>query len=499
MVTVKDSFKSYYTKSSPIIAYMLNKLCLKEGLRIFEPCAGDGVFIDSIVTRLNSVTIDAYELNIEAYTTLTSKSYPENVTLKLADTLTSEELYLYAQSGGIYDRIIANPPYGAWQSYERRKLLKKLYPELYVKETYSLFLYRCLQLLKDEGVLVFIVPDTFLNLHLHTPLRKYLLNHAKIIEIALIPSNFFPGVNFGYANLAIVTLQKNYNREECLSHYISVLKDFSHVEDLELTRNIANRIWIQQKKVYQNLNHSLFVSDTSVIELLNNTNCRVGDVADCVTGFYSGNDTRYLRPLNFRVKNSKNYPELGQNLVSQDFLHEENLLEGLEGEQVFIPIVKGGGAKYWKSDQWFVDWSKEALTQYKTSKKARFQNSSYYFKLGIGVPMVSSKQITSTIIEEKIFDQSIVGVFPKDSGLLYYLLAFFNSSTCNKLIRTINPSANNPANYIKKIPLKLPSPDLLFEINKKVQEIIIALKLSENTKLEQINSLDKLIKEVYGF
>lgn len=64
--------------------------------------------------------------------------------------------------------------------------------------------------------------------------------------------------------------------------------------------------------------------------------------------------------------------------------------------------------------------------------------------------MVSSSSITGALIDNRLFDQSIVGVFPKDESLLLYILAFFNSPTCNKLIKTINPSANNPSNYIKK-------------------------------------------------
>ena len=41
---------------------------------------------------------------------------------------------------------------------------KKLYPNSYVKETYSLFLELCLRLLKPNGILTFILPDTFMSL-----------------------------------------------------------------------------------------------------------------------------------------------------------------------------------------------------------------------------------------------------------------------------------------------------------------------------------------------
>jgi len=60
--------------------------------------------------------------------------------------------------------------------------------------------------------------------------------------------------------------------------------------------------------------------------------------------------------------------------------------------------------------------------------------------------------------------------------LLNYLLAFFNSSTCNKLIRVINPSANNPANYIKKIPFVYPTVMMLEEIIGIVNSIIASIK-----------------------
>jgi len=90
--------------------------------------------------------------------------------------------------------------------------------------------------------------------------------------------------------------------------------------------------------------------------------------------------------------------------------------------------------------------------------------------------MVSSSQVTASLMEKKLFDQSIVGVFPTDEKWIYYLLAFFNSPTCTKLLRTINPSANNSANYVKKIPFLAPSDEILSVIDRKVKEIISDLK-----------------------
>lgn len=139
------------------------------------------------------------------------------------------------------------------------------------------------------------------------------------------------------------------------------------------------------------------------------------------------------------------------------------------------------------------------MRYYKVNKKARFQNSSYYFSYGIAVPMVSSSCITAALIENRLFDQSIVGIFPKDTDLTPYLLAYFNSPTCNQLIRTINPTANNPANYLKKIPFKRPDDSLLSYINTKVNLIITSLKAGDKLNTEYQSQLNAAIAEQYGF
>lgn len=502
---MEEIYKSYYTKSDPIVRYMVKKLSVLSGMRVFEPCAGDGVFIDALNSIIPNLSIDIYELNPKAVELLREK-YGSNTNVRInhGDTLTSQELILFSSAGGIYDRIIANPPYGGWLDYEKRKYLKKLFPSLYVKETYTLFLFRCAQLLRDDGILVFIIPDTFLSLHMHTKLREYLLTNTKVKEICLFPSSFFPGVNFGYSNLCIITLQKCVDRKKCLNNEIRVIlgpKGVAELADLEEAVREHHRIFmLKQSEVYENIAHSLFISeDPEVTHLINHSTTRIGDIADCVTGFYSGNDKRYLHPISEQIKNARKYTVLNTSLICDDYASKEDILDGIKGHKRFIPIVKGGGIKYFKPDIWYMDWGVEAVKDYKTNKKARFQNAQYYFKYGIGIPMVSSSQITATLIENKLFDQSIVGIFPRHQEYIHYLLAFFNSPTCNQLIRTINPTANNPANYIKKIPFVPPSEKKLKQIDKITQEIVCFLKDGQGYPVSHELALNDLIGTTYGF
>jgi hypothetical protein len=103
---------------------------------------------------------------------------------------------------------------------------------------------------------------------------------------------------------------------------------------------------------------------------------------------------------------------------------------------------------------WAVDWGTAAISHYKDDGKARFQNSDYYFREGIGVPMVTSTRINAFLLGRRVFDQSVVGIFPRRREWLFPLLVLLNSDYATRLLKeAINPTANNSANYLKKLPL----------------------------------------------
>lgn len=495
-------YQSFYTKSTPIVQYMVNKLQLEEDDKIFEPCGGDGEFINPILQDNKHALIDVFELNPSAVEVLNAKFGTfESVKINLGDTLLDERLIICSRQGGEYDKIIANPPYGGWQNDDKKLILKRVFPKLYVKETYGLFLYRCIELLKQDGILTFIIPDTFLNLHMHKALRNKILSKTKIIELALFPSSFFPGVNFGYANLSIITLKKSNSVDDCLVNEFDVLMNFEDVNQLSVgNQDKLTRLRFSQLEIMSNPDFAFLISDNpKIAKAINTIETKIGDIAKCVTGFYSGDDKRFLRVLNKEIKNSKNYETVSANCIAQVTGNEPNILDGLEGPEECIPIVKGGNIKYLKPETWFMTWTKEAVQHFKKDKRARFQNPRFYFQYGIGVPMISSSSITASLINHSLFDQSIVGIFPDDTKLVYYILAFFNSPTCNILIRTINPSANNPSNYIKKIPFIYPSKEELEAVNQKVEQILSSIKSTAGYDKRTEHQIHSIFHKQYGF
>ena len=518
---MKDTFCSYYTNSKDITAYMVAKLGINDYDTILEPSAGEGIFIDEVLEVNKTVQIDALDINSEAIAVL-KKKYENNdaVVVRETDTLLDEQLDLYSSSqlwlkqtdtlfdsdldmfsalGGHYSKVIGNPPYGAWQDYEKRDALKKKFAGHYVKETYSLFLLRCISVLRMHGRLSFIIPDTYLFLNMHSRLRELIFNNTKIDEVIIFPSKFFPGVSFGYSNLSIITLERC-SRHEALNNTFKIIQGFKSpsefaalLEPHDVYPDHLQVFRLKQQDILSNEQCKVILGESELLSLLSTCPQRLGDVADVVTGFYTGDNLRFIKAAHKDIKGSKSY-----SIIEPNQVHDCTSLYGISHvEEGYIPYIKSAPkCRYFKQpDEWFVRWDKETIEFYNSNKKSRFQNSSFYFKTGIGIPMVKSRTIRAFLMSNRVFDQSIVGVFPKDPSTLFYLLALMNSDVINDLLHVINPTANNSANYIKQLPYIKPTNDLFTKVTVKVQEL---LSCEETENYAQADSLHKEINSIIG-
>ncbi len=487
----RDVYRSFYTSDNGLVSYMVRLLDPENGDLCLEPSAGSGFFIDGLLATDKKLRIRAIDLSANAVAALKAKyGHDDNIEILNQDFLLS--------SGGLFDdaltfeRIIANPPFGGWQEYKKRISLKVIFPDLYVRETYGLFVAQSLNRLSPNGRAVFILPETFLYLHLQKGLRRRILARHTINSIDIFPSAVFPGVNFGYAKLCIISID---NRRPAPDHIVKIRQ----CENLgELVSNAGRHYEIGQTSVLQRQEFTFPLNGHSPdTKLIDEATLCLGDVADCVTGIYTGADGKFLRRSHNNTRGIEKYRVIDlQKTVSHTNFYPN--LKGFQNEKCFLPILKGGGIPYLKPVLWFIDWSADAVQDYKTNSKARFQNSDYYFRRGIGFPMVSSGRATASVIQDSwLFDQSVVGIFPKESKLFGFLLAFLNSSICWRLLRQINPSTNNSAKYLRRLPIVLPSSDQLSWFNNIVLSYLRKLESDPQRDTEIECSLDKAISCLY--
>lgn len=130
----------------------------------------------------------------------------------------------------------------------------------------------------------------------------------------------------------------------------------------------------------------------------------LGDIAEVRTGFYSGNDRRWLRRMNAFVPRSKGYQDIDPEEVFISSNGSRPALEGIDDSRHFIPVMRGGAAALVKPTRWYVNWNTQAVQEFRRRGKnpARFQNSRFYFQQGIGVPMVASARLTAALIHIKV-------------------------------------------------------------------------------------------------
>ena len=361
---MRDRFCSYYTNSKDITAYMVSKLGIIDNDIILEPSAGEGIFIDEVLDTKKKIQIDALDINKDAITIL-KKKYEHNVAvvvretdalldeqldlysisqlwLKQTDTLFDEQLDIFSSLGGHYTKVIGNPPYGAWQDYEKREILKKKFVGHYVKETYSLFLLRCLSVLKMGGRLSFIIPDTYLFLNMHSRLRKLIFANTKIDEILIFPSKFFPGVNFGYSNLSIITLERS-EKESALENTFRVVQGFHSPDEFRLLteneKEYPEHLQIfsfKQRDLFENEHCRIILAEAKTSDLLFNSVQKLGDVADVVTGFYTGDNLRFIRAADKDVKGAKKYEVVDPHMV----VSCTSIYGFPDVEECYVPYIK---------------------------------------------------------------------------------------------------------------------------------------------------------------
>jgi hypothetical protein len=78
------------------------------------------------------------------------------------------------EKGG-FDVVIGNPPYGAKVSEDEKNIFKREYPFVGANDTYLFFIFRMIDLLKNNGALGVIIPNTWLLINSVKAVRKRIL------------------------------------------------------------------------------------------------------------------------------------------------------------------------------------------------------------------------------------------------------------------------------------------------------------------------------------
>jgi hypothetical protein len=91
---------------------------------------------------------------------------------------------LRANDTETYDVVVGNPPWGAELEGWSAQVLAKRFPDSgEERDSYALFVIRAWEMLRRDGILAFIVPNSWLTVDGYTSFRAWMLRHFEILEV----------------------------------------------------------------------------------------------------------------------------------------------------------------------------------------------------------------------------------------------------------------------------------------------------------------------------
>lgn len=152
----------------------------------------------------------------------------------------SNEGFKEILDNGGFDIIIGNPPYVILKEKNDGKKTIEYIDEIYEtasfkKNTYSIFFEMGLKLLKTNGFISYIIPDTILTYDAFEKIRKYFLNNTKIVEIIYFTKKVFDDAEVGRS--IIITLKKSKNDILSNGTSIKITKNSQTLKDKDYDTN----------------------------------------------------------------------------------------------------------------------------------------------------------------------------------------------------------------------------------------------------------------------
>jgi len=192
----KSKEGSYYTPQWLASKMAEEYLVPDRNYKILDPCCGTGQFLLSAAGIIHELQPDYNPQNIWGYDidSLAVKIARINLYLAFPGKQFSPNIYTrniifhftLGKKSGLekdFDLVLGNPPWGADLKFEQTNFLKDHYPIIASFESFSYFIFIALFLLKENGILSYILPEAIINIKTHKDIRGYILRNSHILKI----------------------------------------------------------------------------------------------------------------------------------------------------------------------------------------------------------------------------------------------------------------------------------------------------------------------------
>ncbi|MDI9335682.1 MAG: N-6 DNA methylase [Gammaproteobacteria bacterium] len=302
-LAVKHKFGQYFTPKL-VADFMIELADVSGQSKILEPSCGEGIFLELLQQKgFNGLT--AFEIDPALAKEYSCVKYESFVSAKIEEK---------------FDLIIGNPPYIRWKNLECElkqelsnspiwnKYFNSLCDYLYI------FILKSIELLNENGQLIFICPEYWMNTTHSIELRNYMVQNGYFEEIyhfnetPIFDKVTVSIVIFKFIKSKIrkekIKVSKFYANQKLTNETLYNLKNkipFKYAEFLSVSQFKLNERWILQsdtiREYLQVLEANCFKKNQDTLLNLFGDNKRefntIGDFCDIGNGLVSGLDKAF--------------------------------------------------------------------------------------------------------------------------------------------------------------------------------------------------------------
>jgi len=421
----KNKKGSYYTPDK-IIKTLLEPVNPDD--TFLDPCCGTGSFLLGAAERIKNPE-NLCGIDYDETACFIAKI---NLIMKYPDKVFNPKIYnydfltdYYKLKGLEFDIIATNPPWGALNKEEYAKAV----PEIWSGESFSYFIVQSEKLLKQSGKCCFVLPESILNVAVHSDIRDFILNRFNIKKLDCT-GRAFSGV---LSNVVLIYLDKNKTKSPVEIHTADGIK---HLDS----------------SVYENNENKKFsIMDNSDVRILNKIySAQYKTLKESMwgLGIVTGNNSKHIT----------NNPE--------------NVEEIFTGKQIYPYFVVRSG-KYIKYDR----------------KKFQQTAPDYIYRADekLVYKFISQKLVFAYDNEQRLFLNSANILIPEiETYTVKTALAFLNST----VFQYIYKNRFNELKILKSNLLQLPFPVLDSETGKTLENLVNKyLDLKDTEILKNIENI----------
>ncbi|TAE07778.1 MAG: hypothetical protein EAZ95_18030 [Bacteroidetes bacterium] len=409
-----------------------------ETVSVLDPACGSGAFLNQVLsffikefnwietlemsaigkkgkrgTYINTIldnNIFGVDLNQESVA-ITKLSLGNSL---ISDTTLHEKAFDWAKEfpkvmkNGGFTLIVGNPPYGAHLTDKIKKHLQKTKPLVPDFESYYYFIDKGLELLRPEGKISYIIPNTFLSNQFAQKFRANLLENHTVMAL----SDLSAMEVFDEAKVRTCIFVIDKEKKSLLTKFSTYLREQNQINtdkylnESYLSENLGN--WL-----------TLFTISTEIYSILKKIRSKAQELGD--------------------------FCEVSQGLIPYDKYrgHDEETIKNriwhasTPKDSTYKKELKGADV-----NQYFCEWNGELWVSYGKWLAAP-RDPKFFTQPRLLIREIAEYTLIATYLEGELYNTgSLINVIQKDANIsLKYILAILNSKMMGWYHHNTSPKA----------------------------------------------------------